>query len=196
LYPEGASGYKDAMEVYRTRKGEADAARTKLSEALAKEGTMPVQLAQALKQGTYKQLAKKYGQLGSADVEAQKAIARGLKEQVAEKVPAVASLNAEESKMLNVLSVAERRIVMEANKNPMGLALLAKDPRAWATFLADRSASAKSLLARIMNRASKKMTGEDTSGAVTAGSVVAPMQTSKEKQKQYEMLQHPELENQ
>jgi hypothetical protein len=36
--------------------------------------------AQAIKQGTYRQLAKKYGQLSNADVEEQKALARSLKE--------------------------------------------------------------------------------------------------------------------
>jgi hypothetical protein len=153
---------------------------------------MSVQTAQELKQGTYKQLAKKYGQLGSADVEAQKAIARGLKEQVAEKVPKVAPLNLEESKLLNVLSVAERRIVMEANKNPMGLSLLAKDPKSWALFLADRSAAAKSLLARIMNRTSQKLTGSSAEKAAKGGSVIAPTQADKEK-KQYEMSQSREL---
>lgn len=182
--PEGAAGYQDAMEVYRIRKAEADAARAKLAEAQAKEGTISVQKAQAIKQGTYKQLAKKYGQLGSAEVEAQKAIARGLKEQVAAKVPEVAPLNLEESKLLNVLSVAERRIVMEANKNPMGLALLTKDPKAWAAFMADRSAAAKSLLARIMDRTSKKMASAATSGsaerAMAMESALVPTQTEKE----------------
>jgi hypothetical protein len=147
---------------------------------------MSIQVAQALKQGTYKQLAKKYGQLGSADVEAQKAIARGLKEQVAKQAPEVVPLNLEESKLLNVLSVAERRIVMEANKNPMGLALLTKDPKAWAAFMADRSATAKSLLARIMNRASKRMSGAASSGtaqkAMETASAMAPSQTDKERQ--------------
>ncbi len=160
----------------------------KVIPATGKED-MSVQTAQALKQGTYKQLAKKYGQLGSADVEAQKAIARGLKEQVAEKVPEVAPLNLEESKLLNVLSVAERRIVMEANKNPMGLSLLAKDPKAWAAFMADRSATAKSLLARILNRASKKLTGSNAEKAVKAGSVITPTEANK----QYEMSQSREL---
>jgi len=150
---------------------------------------MSVQVAQKIKQGTYRQLAKKYGQLGSADVEAQKAIARGLKEQVAEKVPKVAPLNLEESKLLNVLSVAERKIVTEANKNPMGLSLLTKDPKAWAMFMADRSAAAKSLLARIMNRASQKLTGTSAEKAAEGVSVVAPAQTDKEKRKQYEMKQ-------
>ena len=165
----------------------------KVIPAVGKED-MSVQTAQAIKQGTYKQLSKKYGQLGSAEVESQKAIARGLKDQIAEKVPAVEKFNAEESKLLNVLSVAERRIVMEANKNPMGLSLLTKDPKVWAAFMADRSATAKSLLARIMNRTSEKLTGSGTARAAKTGSVIAPTQTSKEK-KQYEMRKHPELEN-
>jgi hypothetical protein len=166
------------------------------SHPFVKGDALSVQAAQELKQGTYKQLSKKYGQLGSAEVEAQKAIARGLKEQVAAKVPEIVPLNLEESKLFNVLSVAERRIVMEANKNPMGLSLLTKDPKAWAAFMADRSASAKSLLARIMNRASKKLSGAAESGkaerATTAGAVVAPAQTEREKRKQYEMGQYRE----
>jgi len=165
----------------------------KVIPAVGKED-MSVQTAQALKQGTYKQLAKKYGQLGSADVEAQKAIARGLKEQVAEKVPAISPLNLEESKLFNILNVAERRIVTEANKNPMGLAALrVDDPKAWAAFMADRSASAKSLLARILNRASKKLTGTKASRAVKGSSVIAPTQADKERQ--YQMAQHPVMES-
>jgi len=152
---------------------------------------MSVQTAQQLKQGTYAQLAKKYGQLGSADVEAQKSMARGLKEEIAAKVPEVAGLNAEESALLNVLSVAERRIVMEANKNPMGLATLAKDPKAWAAFMMDRSGSAKSLLARIMNRASKRMSNVATGGvgqkAATLESAIAPAEADRERRKQYEL---------
>ena len=59
---------------------------------------MSVQTAQELKQGTYKQFSKKYGQMASAEDEAQKTIARGLKEEIAKKVPAIEGLNAEESR--------------------------------------------------------------------------------------------------
>jgi hypothetical protein len=114
--------------------------------------TIPVQDAQAMKQGTYQVLAKKYGQMGSADTEAQKGLARGLKEEIASAVPEVAGLNAEESRLLTTLSVTERRALMEANKNPMGLASLAKNPLGWAAFMADRSAAFKALAARMINR--------------------------------------------
>jgi hypothetical protein len=110
---------------------------------------IPVQVAQDMKQGTYRVLSKKYGEAGSAETEAQKGLARGLKEEIATAVPAVGPLNAEESKLLTTLSVAERRALLEANKNPMGLAALAHNPLGWAAFMADRSAAFKSLAARM-----------------------------------------------
>lgn len=112
---------------------------------------IPVQTAQELKQGTYRVLAKKYGQMGTADTEAQKALARGLKDEIAQAVPGVGALNAEESNLISTLNVAERRALMELNKNPMGLASLAHNPASFAMFMADKSALFKSLAARMMN---------------------------------------------
>lgn len=125
--------------------------------------SIPVQLAQQLKQGTYSVLSKKYGQVGSAETEAQKALARGLKEGVADAVPAVAGLNAQESKLITTLGVVERRALMDANKNPMGLAILAHDPASWAAFMADKSALFKSLAARMANSSAKAV---NTQGAL------------------------------
>jgi len=113
---------------------------------------IPVQLAQELKQGTYKVLGKKYGQLGTAETEAQKGLARGLKEQIAQVVPEVGPLNARESHLLDALDVVERRVLMDANKNPLGLAALASNPVSWAAFMADKSALFKSLVARMLNQ--------------------------------------------
>ncbi|MDB5994591.1 MAG: Lytic transglycosylase, catalytic [Pseudomonas sp.] len=113
--------------------------------------SIPVQAAQDLKQGTYRVLAGKYGQMGSAETEAQKSLARGLKDEIAAAVPAVGPLNAEESRLLTTLSVAERRALMEMNKNPVGLASLASNPLSWAAFMADKSALFKSLAARAVN---------------------------------------------
>lgn len=122
---------------------------------------IPVALAQKLKQGTYRELSKKYGQIGSADVEAQKALARGLKEEIATAVPEVAPLNALDSKLIDTLDVVERRALMDANKNPMGLALLAKNPGAWSAFMADKSALFKSIAARMVNSMSQPI-GQET----------------------------------
>lgn len=127
--------------------------RTIPEKVIPSSGTneIPVQLAQELKQGTYKQLSGKYGELGSADTEAQKALARGLKEGIAKAVPEIVGLNAAESKLIATLNVAERRALMDANKNPAGLAWLYNHPTSFAAFVADRSPLFKSLLARMIN---------------------------------------------
>jgi hypothetical protein len=116
---------------------------------------IPVELAQKIKQGTYKVLSGKFGEQGSAAVESQKALARGLKEEIATKVPEISSLNAKESKLIDTLNVTERRALMDLNKNPAGLSLLANDPAAAAGFMADKSALAKSLLARMIYNVQK-----------------------------------------
>lgn len=112
---------------------------------------IPVQVAQDMKQGTYRVLKDKYGQMGSAETEAQKGLARGLKDEIATAVPAVGPLNAEESRLITTLNVSERRALMEMNKNPMGLAALAHNPMNFAMFMADKSALFKSLAARLIN---------------------------------------------
>lgn len=112
---------------------------------------IPVQLAQELKQGTYRALKDKYGEVGSAATEAQKALARGLKEEVARAVPEVGPLNAKESALLNARKILENRLAVEGNKNPMGLGPLAASGARTAAFMADRSALLKSLIARAMN---------------------------------------------
>jgi hypothetical protein len=129
--------------------------------------TIPVQDAQVMKQSTYQVLAKKYGQMGSADTEAQKGLARGLKEEIAGAVPEVAGLNAEESRLLTTLDVTERRALMDANKNPMGLASLTTNPLSWALFTADRSANFKALAARMANGAGSAV--GSTAPALTTG---------------------------
>lgn len=119
---------------------------------------IPVQLAQKLKQGTYKALGNKsYGELKGAEIEAQKAIARGLKDEVAKAVPGVDKLNARESELLNALNVAERRVLVSLNKNPGGLAWLSSNPKAAAAFMADKSELFKSLLARMLNAGGERI---------------------------------------
>lgn len=131
---------------------------------LAGKADMSVQRAQAIKQGTYRAMGDKpYGELQGAATEAQKALARGLKEEISKAVPEVASLNARQSELINALKVSERRALMELNKNPAGLALIAPNKAALAAFLADKSALFKSLLAR----------GLYTGGAPTASTIGA-----------------------
>lgn len=128
---------------------------TRTTAAHKAEG-IPVPLAQALKQGTYRSLGEKaYGELKGADIEAQKALARGLKEEIAKAVPEVRPLNAEESKLLTALNQVERRVLMSANRNPIGLGWLTANPARFVGWLADRSDLFKSLVARMLNTGSR-----------------------------------------
>lgn len=125
--------------------------------AVPESGTnqFPVKTAQEMKQRTYRSLKdKSYGELKSADIEAQKTLARGLKEEVALAVPEVAPLNARDSKLLTTLPLVERRVLMEANKNPAGLGILSLNPKHFALWMADRSSLFKSMVARMLNAGS------------------------------------------
>jgi hypothetical protein len=123
-----------------------------LAHPIHKGADLTVQAAQDLKRGTYKTLSKKYGEAGSASTEAQKDLARGLKEEISSAVPAVAPLNAEMSRLITTLEVAERRALMELNKNPVGLASLAENPMTWAMFMADKSAAFKAAAAKLIHK--------------------------------------------
>lgn len=118
---------------------------------LAGRPSMPVQLAQELKQGTYKQLKDKYGQLGNAETEAQKALALGLKEEIERGVPAVGPLNKRASDIWNALNVTERRAYVGGNNNPVslpGAVSMVHNPAFGAGMIVNTSDLAKSLLAR------------------------------------------------
>lgn len=137
---------------------------------LAGKSDMPVQLAQKLKQGTYRALGDKpYGELQGAATEAQKALARGLKEEISAAVPTVAPLNARQSELINALKVSERRALMELNRNPVSLAFLAPTKQAMVAFLADKSDLFKSLLARSLYSGGGPL---GTAAGATAGGVI------------------------
>jgi hypothetical protein len=130
--------------------------------------TIPIQLAQEMKQGTYRALGKKaYGELKGADVEAQKTLARALKEDVATAAPEVGPLNARESKLLNVIDALENRVAIEGNKNPAGLGLL--NPKSLPAWFFDRSSLAKSIAANLLNATGKAIPGMEIAGPAIGG---------------------------
>ena len=132
-------------------------------------GDMPIQKAQAVKQGTYKALAGKYGEVGSASTEAQKALARGLRQSIEKEIPEVAKLNAKESALINALTQTERRTGIAGNRDIGGLAWIANDPKAAAAFFAGRSELFKSIVARMLYSGSGPVT---TGAGATVGAAM------------------------
>jgi hypothetical protein len=129
---------------------------------------IPVLQAQKLKQGIYRMLKDKYGQLQSESVEAQKALGRGYKETVAEAIPEISKLNAREGQLINALSLAEHRALMSGNRSIGGWSFLAGNKEALAALLADRSPLFKSIVARLMHSRSKDL---PTAAGVGAGAL-------------------------
>lgn len=126
---------------------------------------IPIQEAQAVKQGTYRRLQDKAytgePQL-SANVDAQKSLARGLKEEIATAEPSVAPLNEELSKYLNAQGLIEPRVFAEARHNPAGIGWI--NPKTLLLHALDRSGPAKSMIARLLN-----VLGEGAPGAAAGG---------------------------
>ena len=142
-----------------------------MAHPMATGERIPVQLAQDLKQGTYKALgAKSYGEQKGAATEAQKAIARGLKEEIAAAVPEVQAMNALESELLNARKIAAHRVAMDANKNPLGLGALISQPWMLPVWMWDRSPAAKGLTARALYSGAEQLpAGLATGGALGYG---------------------------
>ena len=124
---------------------------------------IPIQQAQKTKQAISKQLGESAydpAKRASAEVSAQKDIQKGLREEIAKKEPSVVPLNQEEHKLLQSLSIVERRAILEARKNPMGLASFSvTHPTEWMTFMADRSPAFTSWIANILNKNKQAIPG-------------------------------------
>ena len=128
--------------------------------------SMPIELAQEIKQGTQKAVSKKYGELASANIEGQKTLGKGLREAIEDKAPDVIKPNQRNSEILNALGQVEDRALMGGNLNMTGLAGAGSNPASQAVMLADRSALFKSWLARLLHNGMKPVT---TGAGATAG---------------------------
>ena len=114
---------------------------------------IPVQVAQEMKSGYQKAIGDKgYGELKSATTEGEKQVARGLRELIGEAVPSVQEPLKREADIIKALKIAERRVAVDANKNPIGLGWLGQ-PWMIPFWMWDRSALAKSLTARALHSA-------------------------------------------
>lgn len=132
---------------------------------------IPVEKAQALKQGTYKAQAKKYGQQAGAEAEAEKALARGLKEEIGAAVPAVQPLNARSSSVIQVRKALNDATRRTGNRDTVGLTdivAMGTNPKALLATVGMR-ALPQSMLARVLNRTGQSdITPEALSAAVRA----------------------------
>lgn len=113
--------------------------------------------AQAMKQGTYKQLrSKAYGELKAPEVEAQKALARGLKEEIESEAKKygvnLAPMNAREGAAIVTKEAIAKRLAAAGNRDPISLAWLASNPTTGLLFVMERSPAVKSMLARGLYR--------------------------------------------
>jgi hypothetical protein len=134
-------------------------------------GSIPVQLAQKLKQGTQTQLSDSFGELSGPLLEAGKDIAYGLRKGIEKVEPSVGAINSRISELMNALSVSERHALMALNKNPGGLSWMATNPKAAAGFMLDRSELFKSILARMLNYGKERIPA--TAGQVAGGAADA-----------------------
>lgn len=84
-------------------------------------GPIPVDMAQDVKQGTYKQIRKNYGKLSNADVEGQKALARGIKEELQTKYPELQSLNARDGSLMQLEDAISKAVARIDNHQMFGI---------------------------------------------------------------------------
>jgi hypothetical protein len=135
---------------------------------------IPVQLAQQMKQGTYKVLGEKaFGEQKGAAAEAQKTLARGLKEEISKAVPKVADMNKREGDLINAMKLAERRVNMDANKNPLGLGALLSTPWMLPVWMWDRSPGLKAATGIALHNLGRPdiMTPLGVAGSTAAGNI-------------------------
>lgn len=152
-------------------------AQFKAHPDIAGQSDMPVQLAHALKKGTYRAIGEKaYGEVSTAATEAQKALAAGMRAGVAKGVPETVEPLKREADLMNLLSVAEKRALMDSNKNPISLgasiAAVARDPLAGAGLWLNSSTPAKAYLARLLYSGSHRI--PQAAGGLAGAAMMAP----------------------
>lgn len=115
-------------------------------------GQLPIQVAQKIKQGSYKALGDAAYGMGlkpAAERDTLKAITGGLKKEIEAGEPSVAAPNARTSELVNALKILQRRVMMGENRNPVGLGMLSPSLGHAAGWLLDRSDLVKGLVSRL-----------------------------------------------
>lgn len=114
---------------------------------------IPIQAAQEIKRGTYKQTGDAgfgRGLRPASERDSLKGVARGLREGIEQQVPQVAPMNARMGDLANARNLVERRVAVEGNRDPLGLGALAHNPLGFLAWMGNRYGAGKSALARGM----------------------------------------------
>lgn len=135
---------------------------------------IPIQQAQQMKSGYQKAIGDKgYGELKTPVTEGEKQIARGLRELIGQARPGVVEPLKRESEIINALKMAERRVAVDANKNPIGLGWLGQ-PWMIPFWAWDRSALAKGVTARALANGNYPALGGAAAGALYGNQEALP----------------------
>ncbi|SRR6266550_909452 len=116
-----ADTYADVSRQVNPVKGQIAVGKTGNEFLASQPNEISLERAQAVKQGTYQQIKKSYGQLSTAAVESQKALARGLKEEIAAQFPEIADLNVRDSNLIGLDKQLERAVNRISNHQMMGI---------------------------------------------------------------------------
>lgn len=133
---------------------------------------IPIQVAQDMKQGYQRAIGDKgYDVLKTPTTEGEKQVARGLRELIGQARPGVVGPLAKEAEIIRALKIAERRVAVDANKNPIGLGWVGQ-PWMIPFWMWDRSALGKSVAARALYSGSESlpMLGGAGAGALYSAS--------------------------
>lgn len=155
--PEANEAADVAMHIAGQREAEKKFLEYQLRSLKQSVGDgIPVDVAHAMKQGTYRALGDKaYNEIGSVSIEAQKNLARSLRDEVGRAVPSVSEPLKREASIMNVKDVALNAVTRDANKDILGLAGLASNPYMGAATLADRWGALKAFGAQGLYTAGK-----------------------------------------
>jgi hypothetical protein len=131
-------------------------------EFLSSHGsTLPIDVAQKIKQNTYTLLRKSYGEMKTASVEGQKAIARGLKEEIVKQYPQVGELNAKDTALINLEDSLSKAVARSGNRQLFGIKELASlvNPKFLASIVLDNP-EVKSTIAILLKKVATKTTSK------------------------------------
>jgi hypothetical protein len=163
--------YEDSVDPDDLKAVEAVWTKFLSHPKLAGQDEIPIQVAQKMKQSAYTKAGgdAAYGHglkpPSASEKDSWKGIGRGLKEEISSAEPRVAPLNARDSDVINAMKIAQKRVAMDANKNPIGMGGVLSQPWMLPVWMWDRSPLGKSMMARLLNSGSGAI-GTAAGGAV------------------------------